>query len=723
MSRLRVKQHDITDCGAACLASVTAFHKLYIPIARIRQFVGTNKEGTNIMGLLEGAEKLGFDAKGVKGDISSLYKIPLPAIAHVIVNKKLQHFIVIYKVSKKYIKVMDPGTGKMENMATEVFIKKWTGVLVILLPNDSFSARNEKVSQFLRFWELLRPHKYILLQSLIGSVFYTLIGFSTSIYIQKITDFVLTNDNISLLNTMSSIMLVLLFIQVILSVYKDIFVIRTGQEIDARLILGYYKHLLKLPQQFFDTMRVGEILSRINDAVKIRLFINNTSLTLMVNFSIIIFSFILMFTYYWKLGLLMFGIIPIYSLIFYLTNRFNKKTERGIMESSADLESQLVESLNAISTIKQFGLEAVMQSKTESKFIKLLNVGYKSSLNQIFSSSSTQSISSLFTILLLWLGSYYVMAKELTPGELFSFYAIVGYFTGPVSALISSNKIIQNAMIAADRLFEVLDLETESSHEFSSFGQTSAEPVKLDKVTFRYNNSGTVFSKLSLSFGKGNITAVVGPSGSGKSTLIHLIQGLYPINKGTILVKEQDIKYLAKSSLRKFISVVPQKIDLFDGTLLENIAVGTFQADLSKVTHICKSLKMMKFVNHLPQGFNTYFGENGATLSGGEKQRIAIARALYKEPEILILDEATSSLDSQSDRALQQLLLGLKTNGVTIILISHRLLNLAFADTIMVLDKGRLVQSGQHKKLIREEGVYKNLWNKQFPVNYMNNRS
>ena len=723
MSKLNIKQHDITDCGAACIASIAAYYKLYMPLSKIRQFIGTDKDGTNILGVLEGAQKLGFDAKGVKGDQESLYKIPKPAIAHTVVHGRLKHFVVIYSVSKKHIRIMDPGTGKIENISMDNFIEQWTGVLVIMLPNDSFNSGNEKVSQFLRFWHVLKPHKFILIQSLIGSVFYTILGFSTSIYIQKITDYVLLNENFKLLNIMSVSMILLLLIQIILSIYKDIFLIRTGQEIDARLILGYYKHLLKLPQTFFDTMRVGEILSRINDAVKIRLFINNTSLTLMVNFFIVIFSFLLMFTYYWKLGLLMVGILPIYLLIFFITNRLNKKTERSIMESSADLESQLVESLNAISTIKLFGLESMMHTKTEYRFIKLLKNGYRSSLNAVFSQSSTQGISSLFTILLLWIGSYYVMAKELTPGELFSFYAIIGYFTGPISGLISSNKTIQNALIAADRLFEVLDLETEISENCYSLDTTTIEHIRFNEVTFSYNNRGLVFSNLNLMFKKGEITAIVGESGSGKSTLIHLIQGLYFLNKGNILLNEQDIKYISKNSLRKIISVVPQKIHLFDGNLLENIALGTLHINMEKVIHICNSLEMMAFIEALPQGFNTYLGENGATLSGGQKQRVAIARALYQDPEVLILDEATSSLDSQSDAALQKTISTLKKNDKTIILISHRLLNLSIADKIMVLDKGKLVQSGHHNKLILEKGVYQQLWNKQFPKNYRHNTS
>lgn len=721
MSKIKVKQHDITDCGAACMSSIAAYYKLYIPLSKIRQLIGTEKEGTNILGIVEGAQKLGFDAKGVKGNLESLYKVPMPAIAHVIIDDRLKHFVVIYKITKKYIQIMDPGSGNIKKTSLDTFIEQWTGVLVIMLPNDTFKAHNEKVSQFLRFWHLLKPHKFILIQSLVGSLFYTILGFSTSIYIQKITDYVLLNDNFKLLNIMSFSMIFLLLVQIILSIYKDVFLIRTGQEIDARLILGYYKHLLKLPQNFFDTMRVGEILSRINDAVKIRLFINNTSLTLMVNIFIVVFSFILMFTYYWKLGLLMIGILPIYLLIFFITNRLNKKTERRIMESGANLESQLVESLSSVSTVKLFGLEDLMQNKTEIRFIKLLKHGYRSSLNEVFSRSSTQGISSLFTILLLWIGSYYVMAKQLTPGELFSFYAIIGYFTGPVSGLISSNKTIQNALIAADRLFEVLDLEIETPKNSYSWNASTIDHIKFTNVNFSYNNRGPVFSNLNLLFKKGQITAVVGESGSGKSTLINLIQGQYHLNGGSISLNEQDIKYITKKSLRNLISVVPQKIHLFDGNLIENITLGSTHIDTEKVIKICDLLELTSFIEDLPHGFNTYLGENGATLSGGQKQRIAIARALYQEPEVLILDEATSSLDSKSDAALQKILISLKKNNKTIIMISHRLLNLSNADHIMVLEKGKLVQSGHHRTLVLEKGIYQHLWNKQFPVNYRNN--
>ena len=715
MAKITIKQHDITDCGAACLASIAAHHKLQLPIARIRQYAGTDKKGTNVLGLLEAAQKLGFDAKGVRGDFESLFKIPKPSIAHIIVKERLHHYVVIYEVTKEFIKIMDPGDGKLHKKTHEEFKKEWTGVLVLLLPQEDFKTGNEKVSVLKRFLFLLKPHKFVLIQALVGALIYTLLGFSTSIYIQKITDHVLVDGNTKLLNLLGVIMLVLLALQIVISVFKDVFLIKTGQQIDSRLILGYYKHLLKLPQQFFDTMRVGEIISRINDAVKIRTFINGVSLSLTVNMLILVFSFGLMFTYYWKLALIMLIVIPLYAGIYFIVNKLNKKTERKIMESSAELESQLVESLNAVGTIKRFGLESFANIKTETRFISLLKIGYKSALNSVFSGTSSAFISQLFTIILLWVGSGYVIERQITPGELLSFYAIIGYFTGPVASLIGANVQIQNALIAADRLFEIMDLEREESDNKIVLKKEAIGSVNFKNVAFRYGTRVEVFKDFNLTLKKGEITAIVGESGSGKSTLISLLQNIYPIQSGQVTIGDFDLKYIENSSLRDLVSVVPQKIDLFAGNVIENIAVGEFAPNMELIMGICKDIGILEFIESLPNGFTTYLGENGATLSGGQKQRIAIARALYKQPEILVLDEATSSLDSSSENYIQNAINSLREKQKTIIIIAHRLSTVINADKIVVLEKGKVLEQGSHSELYNSKQKYYNLWQQQMP--------
>jgi len=714
MSKI-IKQHDITDCGAACLASIAAHYKLQLPIARIRQMAGTDKKGTNLLGMIKAAEKIGFVAKGVRGEFDALYEVPLPVVAHVIVKKVLHHFVVIYKMTPTHVHLMDPGPGKMKKMPIEEFKEMWTGVLLLIAPGEHFETGNSKVSVGMRFWHLLKPHKSILFQALFGAIIYTILGLSTSIYIQKITDYVLIDGNGKLLNLLSVIMIGLLLLQIFIGTMKTIFVIKTGQKIDAQLILGYYKHLLKLPQRFFDTMRVGEIISRIGDAVKIRAFINDVAINLIVNVFIVIFSFALMFTYYWKLAMMMVVIIPIYGIIYMITNRLNKKRERELMENAADLESQLVESITSVKTIKQFGLEKFANMKTEQRFVKLLGTTYKSAMNSVFSGTSSETVSRVFTIILLWAGSYFVIDKTITPGELLSFYALIGYFTGPAMGLIGMNKTIQNALIAADRLFEIIDLEVEENTNKIELEAEIIGDINFKNVAFTYGTRKEVFQDLSIAIPKGQVTAIVGESGSGKSTMASLMQNLYPLNEGRISIGKYDLKHLSLESLRRLVAVVPQQLDLFAGDVLENIAVGEPEPDVKRIVDICTNLGLMPFLEGLPNGFKTYLGENGANLSGGQKQRLAIARALYKNPEILILDEATSSLDSASEKYVQDMVTQLREAGKTIIIIAHRLSTVMDADKIIVLEEGKLIEEGSHMDLIAEQGKYYELWEKQFP--------
>jgi ABC-type bacteriocin transporter len=713
MASIKIKQHDIKDCGAACLASIGNHYKVNLPIARIRQYANTDKRGTNVLGIIEAADKMGFTAKGVKGGIDAIDKIPLPSIAHVVVKEQLHHYVVIYSVSKDKIEVMDPAFGKMETYTFEAFQKIWSGVLVLFAPNDEFKTYNEKIAPIRRFWHLVQPHKIILIQALVGAILFTVLGLAMSIYIQKITDYVLVEGNRKLLNLLSVSMIVIIVLQAYIGSKKTIFVMKTGQLIDAKLILGYYKHLLHLPQRFFDTMQIGEITSRINDAVKIRSFINEVAIEMIVNIFIVLFSFTLMFTYYWKLALVILLVIPFYALIYFLLNKFNKKVERTIMENAAELQTQLVESVTHVRTVKEFGIEEFSNLKTENKFVKLLFTTYKSGLNSIFAGTSTQFLASLFTIILMWIGSGYVIDRAITPGELFSFYALIGYFTSPVASLIGMNKTAQNALIAADRLFEIMDLEREETENKVELQKENIGDIKFENVSFRYGSRTEVFKKFNAIFKKNETTAIVGESGSGKTTLISLLQNLYPIKEGKIYIGDYDAQFLHYQSLRNAVGVIPQQLNLFSGTIIDNIALGDSFPNIQRVLDLSKQLAITEFVEKLPNGFETQIGENGAMLSGGQKQRIAIARALYKNPEILLMDEATSSLDTHSEKVVKEVIDNFKAQGKTVIVIAHRLSTIANADTILVLENGTVVENGNHNTLLKQKGKYFDLWQKQ----------
>jgi ATP-binding cassette, subfamily C, bacteriocin exporter len=414
----------------------------------------------------------------------------------------------------------------------------------------------------------------------------------------------------------------------------------------------------------------------------------------------------------------MLGIIPFYAVTYFIANRFNRKNQRTLMEKSADLEAQLVESLNSVATIKRFGIEEFANLKTENRFVGLLRTIFYTGTRGLYIGNASWLITSIFTIILLWVGSGFVLDNQLTPGELLSFYSLIGYFTGPAAGLIGMNKTLQDALIAADRLFEIMDLERETTENkvtltVDMLRSTQSNDIRFKEVSFRYGSRVTVFQKLNLLIPIGEITAVVGESGSGKSTLLSLLQNLYPLQEGNIYIGDYDIKYLDNASLRQWVSVVPQQIDLFAGTVIENIAMGEFEPDMKKLVFYCNLLGITDFIEKLPNGFQTMLGERGANLSGGQRQRLAIARALYRQPQILILDEATSALDSISERFVQQTIQLLRQEGITVILIAHRMSTIKNADKIIVLHEGKLMEEGTHQELLNTGGHYKTLWEQQ----------
>jgi ATP-binding cassette subfamily B protein len=471
---------------------------------------------------------------------------------------------------------------------------------------------------------------------------------------------------------------------------------------------------MNLPQRFFDTMRIGEIISRINDAIKIRNFINETALEILVNSLVIVFTVTLMFTYYWKLALIISFIIPIYTGIYFSMNYLNKRNERKIMEVSAKLETQLVESINHAKTIKEFGIKEFSNTQIEHRFIKLLFTGFKSGLNSLFASVSSQYLSSILTVIILWFGSYYVIDGMLTPGELFSFYALIGFFTGPVSMLIGANKSIQNALIASDRLFEIMDLEIESTNQGKlTLQKSDLGDIQFQHVTFSYGNKAKLFVDFNLTIYQNQVTALVGESGCGKTTLFSLFQQLYPIKEGSIFIGHYNMNDINVKDLRSMVGVISQDLQLFSGNIIENIALGDPNPDFKRILDICSELEISEFIERLPNSYDTEIGENGTLLSGGQKQRIAFARAIYKKPEILLLDEATSSLDSNSELPIKKFIESYKKQFKTIIIIAHRLSTIKSVDRIVFLKRGQVQEVGTHQELINLKGEYNSLWQLQ----------
>ena len=406
--------------------------------------------------------------------------------------------------------------------------------------------------------------------------------------------------------------------------------------------------------------------------------------------------------------MIMLAILPLYACIYTLYNHFNKRMERKVMEDTASLEDHFVETLQASTYIRQHNLYEQIRLRTEQRLNHLLDSVYRSGIGSISAGGITEAVNRLFTVILLWTGTLFIIRGSMTPGNLLTFYALMGYLTGPLNGLIGANRIFQNAMIAADRLFEIFQLEPEEPAGKQEFRHEQFGDVMLRGVSFSYGTRGRVIEDLNLTIQAGSITAITGASGSGKSTVAHLIQHLYPLEKGRITIGGCDTRYYSVQSIRSLIGVVPQRICFLSGTILENLAPGVREPDLGRVTFLLKEVGMQTLIESLPGGLHTVLTKNASNLSGGERQRLAIVRALYRDPALLILDEATSSLDPVSEIHLNRILLSLREQSKTVLIISHKVQFASLADRIFLMDQGRIRETGKgtfHASRIHQEEV------------------
>lgn len=685
------RQRDITDCGAACLGYVAAYYRKRFSIADLRQLAATSQKGSTAHGLVETARQLGFIAKGVKGGADALSSVPLPAIVPCLIDLRPLHPVVLVAWTPKHAKVMDPAIGRVEQWSHDRFKQAWTGVLVLLAPGDIFDTTDQTVSSWQRLRDLLWPHLPVVGQALVGAAVTAVLGLAMSVYVQQIVDHVIPDGNRRLLNLLGISMVAGLGLKLALGWFQSLLSLRMAQGIDTTLMLAYYRHLLRLPQAFFDTRRVGEIASRMGDAVKIREFLGGSLPSLLLNPLIVVFSLGAMFFWSPKLALLSLALLPCNAVTYWLVDRRNKRCQRELAERGADFNAQIVESLNAQSVIRGFQLEEPAAMRTENRLVRLMKSAWTSSLVSIGSGPAATFLTQAYLIGLLWLGTGLVLDASLTPGQLMSCYLLAAYLTGPLTALIGLNISLRETFVATDRLFGVMDLELERDWGLVEFTAAHAGDIRLEGISFKHAGRLPTLQDISLTLPARKITVLAGESGCGKSTLLALLQRLYVPGHGRILVGGMDIQYFRLASLRRHLTTVPQQTHLLSGTVLENIATGDYEPDEERILDICRQVGLLDFIERLPLGFFTHLNENGANLSGGERQRLALARALYREAPLILLDEPSSAPDLHSEKQFLGLLQNLRDAGRTIVIATHTPAVAAIADRIVTLADGKLV--------------------------------
>ncbi|MDT8717553.1 peptidase domain-containing ABC transporter [Clostridium sp. 19966] len=718
-----IKQHDIKDCGAACLATVSRQYGLKIPISKIREIAGTDKQGTSAYGIIKAAERLAFTAKGVKvskpEDIFE--EFPLPAIAHVVIDGVFLHYVVIHRISNKEILIADPAKGMVKYKPKD-FFKIWSGVLILMVKSSEFKKGDETKGSFSRFFGLIEPQKSLILDIFFASLIFTLLGIIGAFYFQVLVDDVLQYNLLNTLNIISIGFIVLSIFKILLNAFRYQLLMYLAQRIDIPLMLGYYEHVINLPMNFFGTRKVGEIVSRFNDAAKIREAISGATLTIMIDTLMAIAGAIILFSQ----NHLLFGItvIPVvlYAITVFVFNKPIKNINRENMENNAKITSYIVESLTGIETIKAFNAENEVNGETEKRFIRLMKSAFKTGWIGNLQASIKGMVKGIFGIVILWVGAYECIQGRLSVGQLLAFNSLLAYFLDPIENLINLQSQLQTAIVAADRLGEILDLELEKSlDEYKKLNpHTLKGKIEFNNVDFRYGTRKLILEDLNLTINPGERIALVGESGSGKTTLVKLLMNFYQCEKGEILINGYNIKDINIEALRDKIAYISQDIFLFSGTIKENLFFGRQDVEFEQVIDACKRAKIHDFINEQPMRYDTIIEENGSNLSGGQKQRIAIARAILRNPEIIIMDEATSSLDSITEKAIEKTMNDF-TKDISTIIIAHRLSTIMSCDKIYVMDKGKIIESGSHSELISKRGRYFDLWKDQLPENFNEN--
>jgi len=670
---LRVKQRDRSDCGAACLVSVSAYYGCRIPLSLIRRYSGTDKDGTSLLGMVRAAEKISFLARAAKARGVPLGQIPFPAIFHIVLENGFQHFVVVYRIKKNQVYYMDPAGGEFRSVMSDRFLLQWSGIVLLLAPSPDFTKLKSGALHRIRFWRILKPRGMQLSLALAGTLIYAVCSLSITVFIRKMADEILPAHKTSLLGIYGPVMIVLLSIAALTAFFKSGIVLKTGFQIDRQLIMDYYRHLLRMPKNFFDSMRTGEIVSRINDAIKIRYFVNDTAIQLVASIFFLLLSLGCIFHYSWSLGLFLFISIPVYWLVYKICDRQNAKWRRKAMESGAEFENLMMESIQGMHTIRSFQMENYYNRKTDMRSSDTLKSLYRASRAMLSANVVSEWVTGLLSLAILWYGSGQVERGHLTIGTLLSYYTLLAFFTRPVQSLIASNGLLQDAIVASDRMFEIMELEKEIMSEPALISaELPGGDLILENICFGYLHQELLFDRLDLRIGRHEITGISGKSGCGKSTLISLIMGFYSLSGGRIVIGETDLATLPAFTIRRKIAVVAQQTDLFEGDFLFNMTFNEEESDMERLFEISRKLDLHDFIMKQPQGYRTIIREQGSNLSGGQKQKIGIARAIYRNPEILILDEATASLDPDSEKDVMETLCWFHRFKKTVVIITHR---------------------------------------------------
>ncbi|MBD2194917.1 MULTISPECIES: peptidase domain-containing ABC transporter [Calothrix] len=708
-----IQQQSTSDCGAACLAMISQYWGKKFTINILRNLANVGRGGASLKSLAAAAETLGYQARPVRASFNRLSDRQHPWIAH----WQGDHYIVVYKVKKNHVIVSDPGVGRRK-LSLKEFQANWTGYALLLTPTPALKQTPNSKPSLGRFWGAFLPYSKMLIPIIASSILLQVFGLVTPLFTQIILDQVVVHKSLSTLQVMAVGLLVFNVWRIALGSMRQYMLVNFSNRVDLTLVSGFIRHALNLPLQFFASRHVGDILTRVQENEKIQSFLTRQAIGAWLDVLTAVVYVGLMAYYNWHLTLLVLSILLPLILLTVFASPMLRQVSREIFNEAAKQSSTLVEMLTGVATVKAAAAEHELRWRWEDNLTSTINAQFRGYKLGIGLGVVSELINALGSTALLWYSATLVIQDQLTIGQLVAFNMLIGNVVGPVMSLVGLWDELQEVMVSVERLDDIFNTEPEETTEKSLMVLPKLRgDVQFENVTFRYNadDDRNILQNISFEAHPGQTIAIVGRSGSGKSTLVSLLQGLYHPTTGKIWIDGHDIRHVSPQSLRRQLGVVPQECFLFSGTIFENISLYREEYNLEGVVEVSKLAEAHAFIQSLPLGYSTKVGERGSNLSGGQRQRIAIARALLPNPRILILDEATSSLDTESERRFQRNLQYISRDRTTFI-IAHRLSTVRNADNILVLDRGVIVEQGSHDQLIASKGLYYHLAQQQIDV-------
>ena len=702
-------QQDQSDCGVASLLSLINYYGGTSTLEKLRETSGTNTQGTTLLGLYQAAKQIGFEANGCEADIQALIDHGEPVILHVLIDDRLQHYVVCYGHEKEHFVIGDPAKGITTYSVAELE-KIWVEHKCLTLAPAANFVKSNKIKTAKKEWliRLIKADYSLLGTSLILGIGIAVLGMVMAIFSQKLIDEILPSNDVKKLITGIGLVTVLLVVRVGLMAMRQLLLLRQSKDFNNRIIDAFYSALLHLPKSFFDTRKIGELIARLNDTGRIQRVISQVAGNVIIDGLMAITSLVFLYIYSWQAGIIATINLPIYFLLIY---RFNAKiiiAQKEVMSDYALSESNFISTMQGVAVIKNFSKQAlfanvnqIIYGSFQEKVFALAKINIRLTLISGLSGV-------IFLIGILSYTAFQIYNNTLTIGELMAILGMASALLPAVANLALVAIPINEAKVAFDRMFEFVNIPSEENKPSESL---IFESLKVENVSFRFPGRKQILENISIEINQNEFIAIVGESGSGKSTLGQIIQQFYTVESGTIKVNDVlNFNTVGINTWRNIVGVVPQDIHLFNGTVLDNICLSDTSKEAEKIVEFCKDYGFDQFIEQLPQSYITIVGEEGINLSGGQKQIIALARALYNKPQLLLLDEATAAMDRVTEKFMLNLLTQLKSK-MAVIFISHRLHILKNrSDKIYVLEKGRVIAKGNHDNLLKTDNIYSKYW-------------